>query len=289
MPTLRGLFHRPVTPSIRPCSGDACASARRSSPRPTIRSCNSRWSTSPSSARNLPACSRLRTKSARRAQGVDHVFLDDAEAYYRKYQSFEYWRALLAQATQRAGITDAGRDRRIRLRLRQQHAAAARPVPARTGGRNRHQPEPAGDPQSAAGSARIDRALHRGRDGCAEGLCAARVRRPRRRFCDPASSRRAGALCRAGDAHPAARRRGDLLRAVRGRLRDAAADLSGDRARGRPPQRQQSRGRSRAPGRDRARATDFPRRPARLASTQRQMDVSARRYRRHRAHRPAPP
>ena len=40
-------------------------------------------------------------------EGVDHVFLDDAEAYYRKYQSFEYWRALLQQATQRAGITDA--------------------------------------------------------------------------------------------------------------------------------------------------------------------------------------
>jgi len=40
-------------------------------------------------------------------EGVDHVFLDDAEAYYRKYQSFEYWRSLLAQATQRAGITDA--------------------------------------------------------------------------------------------------------------------------------------------------------------------------------------
>lgn len=41
-------------------------------------------------------------------QGVDHVFLDDAEAYYRKYQSFDYWRALLQLATQRAGIADAG-------------------------------------------------------------------------------------------------------------------------------------------------------------------------------------
>jgi SAM-dependent methyltransferase len=40
-------------------------------------------------------------------RGVDHVFLDDAEAYYGKYQSFDYWRALLQQATQRAGITDA--------------------------------------------------------------------------------------------------------------------------------------------------------------------------------------
>lgn len=40
-------------------------------------------------------------------EGVDHVFLDDAEAYYRKYQSFDYWRGLLAQAAQRAGITDA--------------------------------------------------------------------------------------------------------------------------------------------------------------------------------------
>jgi len=39
--------------------------------------------------------------------GVDHVFLDDAEAYYQKYQSFDYWRALLREATQRAGITDA--------------------------------------------------------------------------------------------------------------------------------------------------------------------------------------
>ena len=40
-------------------------------------------------------------------QGVDHVFLDDAENYYRKYQSFEYWRSLIQQATQRAGITEA--------------------------------------------------------------------------------------------------------------------------------------------------------------------------------------
>jgi SAM-dependent methyltransferase len=39
--------------------------------------------------------------------GVDHVFLENAEAYYRKYQSFEYWRSLIRQATQRAGITDA--------------------------------------------------------------------------------------------------------------------------------------------------------------------------------------
>ena len=39
--------------------------------------------------------------------GVDHVFLEDAEDYYRKYQSFEYWRSLIQQATQRAGITDA--------------------------------------------------------------------------------------------------------------------------------------------------------------------------------------
>ncbi len=39
--------------------------------------------------------------------GVDHVFLDNAEAYYQKYQSFEYWRSLIQQATQRAGIADA--------------------------------------------------------------------------------------------------------------------------------------------------------------------------------------
>ena len=31
-------------------------------------------------------------------EGVDHVFLDDAEEYYRKYQSFDYWRALLGLA-----------------------------------------------------------------------------------------------------------------------------------------------------------------------------------------------
>jgi SAM-dependent methyltransferase len=40
-------------------------------------------------------------------EGVDHVFLDDAEEYYRKYQSFDYWRSLIRQATERAGITDA--------------------------------------------------------------------------------------------------------------------------------------------------------------------------------------
>ena len=40
-------------------------------------------------------------------RGVDHVFLENAEDYYRKYQSFDYWRSLIQQATQRAGITDA--------------------------------------------------------------------------------------------------------------------------------------------------------------------------------------
>ncbi len=39
--------------------------------------------------------------------GVDHVFLEDAEDYYRKYQSFDYWRGLIREATQRAGIADA--------------------------------------------------------------------------------------------------------------------------------------------------------------------------------------
>jgi len=40
-------------------------------------------------------------------RGVDHVFLDDAEDYYRKYQCCDYWRSLIQQATQRVGITDA--------------------------------------------------------------------------------------------------------------------------------------------------------------------------------------
>ena len=159
-----------------------------------------------------------RTKSAQRARASTMSSWMMRRTYYRKYQSFEYWRSLIAASDATRRHHRRRRDRRIRLRLRQQHAAAARSVPARTGGRDRHQPEPAGDPQPAAGGARTDRALHRGRDGCAEGLCAARVRRPRRRVGDPASSRRAGALCRAGDAHPAPRRRGDLLRAVRGRL-----------------------------------------------------------------------
>lgn len=39
--------------------------------------------------------------------GVDHVFLEDAEEYYRRYQSFDYWRSLIRDATQRAGIGDA--------------------------------------------------------------------------------------------------------------------------------------------------------------------------------------
>jgi SAM-dependent methyltransferase len=40
-------------------------------------------------------------------EGVDEVFLGNAEDYYKKYQSFDYWRPLLRDATSRVGITDA--------------------------------------------------------------------------------------------------------------------------------------------------------------------------------------
>jgi hypothetical protein len=36
-------------------------------------------------------------------RGVDRVFLDDAEAYYKKYQGFDYWRLLIKQAIERLG------------------------------------------------------------------------------------------------------------------------------------------------------------------------------------------
>lgn len=40
-------------------------------------------------------------------QGVDEVFLGNAEDYYKKYKSFDYWRPLLRDAASRVGITDA--------------------------------------------------------------------------------------------------------------------------------------------------------------------------------------
>lgn len=40
-------------------------------------------------------------------QGVNSAFLENAEEYYTKFQNFDYWRSLLKNATERAGITDA--------------------------------------------------------------------------------------------------------------------------------------------------------------------------------------
>ena len=40
-------------------------------------------------------------------QGVNAVFLENAEAYYKKYQGFDYWRMLLVQALGRIGVNDA--------------------------------------------------------------------------------------------------------------------------------------------------------------------------------------
>lgn len=40
-------------------------------------------------------------------QGVNSAFLEDAEEYYAKFQNFDYWRTLIRDATQRAGISDA--------------------------------------------------------------------------------------------------------------------------------------------------------------------------------------
>ncbi|MGP0091068.1 MAG: class I SAM-dependent methyltransferase [Xanthobacteraceae bacterium] len=37
-------------------------------------------------------------------EGVDAQFLADAEAYYAKYQSFDYWRKLIAQVTDQIGL-----------------------------------------------------------------------------------------------------------------------------------------------------------------------------------------
>jgi SAM-dependent methyltransferase len=40
-------------------------------------------------------------------QGVNAVFLENAEAYYKKYQGFAYWRMLLVQALSRIKVDDA--------------------------------------------------------------------------------------------------------------------------------------------------------------------------------------
>ena len=40
-------------------------------------------------------------------QGVNAVFLENAEAYYKKYQGFDYWRMLLVQALGRIKVNDA--------------------------------------------------------------------------------------------------------------------------------------------------------------------------------------
>jgi SAM-dependent methyltransferase len=39
--------------------------------------------------------------------GVNAVFLENAEAYYKKYQGFDYWRMLIVQALGRIGVNDA--------------------------------------------------------------------------------------------------------------------------------------------------------------------------------------
>src|ERR1700731_760367 len=39
--------------------------------------------------------------------GVNAVFLENAEAYYQKYQGFNYWRMLLVQALGRINVNDA--------------------------------------------------------------------------------------------------------------------------------------------------------------------------------------
>ena len=40
-------------------------------------------------------------------KGVNAVFLENAEAYYKKYQGFDYWRMLLVQALAHTGVNDA--------------------------------------------------------------------------------------------------------------------------------------------------------------------------------------
>jgi predicted O-methyltransferase YrrM len=39
-------------------------------------------------------------------EGVDEVFLDNAEEYYKKYQAFDYWRMLIKQAIEKLEIKD---------------------------------------------------------------------------------------------------------------------------------------------------------------------------------------
>ena len=41
-----------------------------------------------------------------RREGVDSQFLGNAEAYYAKFQSFDYWRALIQQMTARTGLAE---------------------------------------------------------------------------------------------------------------------------------------------------------------------------------------
>ena len=39
-------------------------------------------------------------------EGIDAVFLDNAEDYYQKYQGFDYWKMLIEQACTRVGLTE---------------------------------------------------------------------------------------------------------------------------------------------------------------------------------------
>jgi ubiquinone/menaquinone biosynthesis C-methylase UbiE len=39
-------------------------------------------------------------------EGIDAVFLDNAEDYYKKYQGFDYWKSLIEQACSKIGLTD---------------------------------------------------------------------------------------------------------------------------------------------------------------------------------------
>ena len=44
------------------------------------------------------------TEVGQQRQGVNAVFLENAEAYYKKYQGFDYWRMLLVNALDRINI-----------------------------------------------------------------------------------------------------------------------------------------------------------------------------------------
>jgi SAM-dependent methyltransferase len=39
-------------------------------------------------------------------KGIDHTFLEDAEDYFCRYQSFDYWRRLIVEASRKIGIAD---------------------------------------------------------------------------------------------------------------------------------------------------------------------------------------